>query len=173
MDRYFIVILKTYQMVTEYISLAALFISLSAVGIAVLRFKKESKVKVQRDLVSALTGIIDIVRNDTVREHREYLRDNETMQQIRAGREINFPLDEKTEKAARYVAVAYDKVGFILKHDTGLEGMVLEWHGDDIAEMWTMLKPLVEKEWRRRSPRYAIEFERLGKKALELEARKR
>lgn len=30
-------------------------------------------------------------------------------------------LDDKIEKAARYIAVAYDKLGFILKHDEDLE----------------------------------------------------
>ncbi|CAE6487351.1 hypothetical protein NUZ5A_20300 [Candidatus Nitrosotenuis uzonensis] len=39
--------------------MVALLVSLSAVGIAVIKFKKESKVRIQKDLVSALTGIID------------------------------------------------------------------------------------------------------------------
>jgi len=159
-------------MVSEYLSIAALLISVSAVGIAVIRFKKESKVKIQKDLVTALTGIIDIVRNDTVRGYREALRESEVMNQIKDGKEIPLPLEDIIEKAARNVAVAYDKLGFILKHDADLERMVLEWHGDDIAEMWTMLEPLVKKEWRKRSPRYAMEFERLGKKAVHLEFKK-
>lgn len=33
------------------------------------------------------------------------------------------------------VAIAYDKLGFILKYDEDLEKRVLEQHGDDIAEM--------------------------------------
>lgn len=67
------------------------------------------------------------------------------------------------------MAVAYDKLGFILKYDHELERRVLEWHGDDIAEMWVMLRPVVEGEWRGRNSRYAMEFERLGKKAVEFE----
>ncbi len=64
------------------------------------------------------------------------LRESEVMNKIKGGKEIPLELDDKTEKAARYVAVAYDKLGFILKHDEDLERRVLEWHGDDIAEMW-------------------------------------
>jgi hypothetical protein len=79
------------------------------------------------------------------------------------------PLDDKTEKAAKYVAVAYDKLGFILKHDEDLEKRVLEWHGDDIVEMWLMLRCIVKNKWRQRNPRYAIEFERLGQKAISFE----
>ncbi len=113
-------------METEYVSLVALLVSLSAVGIAVIKFKKESKVRIQKDLVSALTGIIDIVRNDTIREYREMLRTDATMKMIRSGVQVAFPLDDRLEKAARYVAVAYDKLGFILKYDQDLERRVLE-----------------------------------------------
>lgn len=149
----------------DYVSLSALLISFAAVSLGVIKFRKESKVQVQADLVSTLTKIIDIIRNDTVREYREILRDNETLNKPIPENAIP-ALDEKTEKIARYVAVAYDKLGFILKHDEDLERRVLEWHGEDIAEMWTMLAPIVKKKWRQRNPKYAIEFERLGQKAV-------
>jgi len=154
---------------TDYLSLTALLISLTAVGFSIIKFKKESKVQIQADLVSTLTKITDIVRNDAVRERREMLRESEVMNKIKSGKEMPSELDDQTEKAARYVAVAYDKLGFILKHDEDLENRVLEWHGDDIAEMWTMLQPVVKNIWRKRKPRYAMEFERLGKRAAEIE----
>ncbi|MEO9309773.1 MAG: hypothetical protein ABI337_05700 [Nitrososphaera sp.] len=154
----------------DYVSLAALLISLSAVGLSVIKFTKESKVKVQADMVTTLTKIIDIVRNDTVREYRELLRESEALKQINIeGNKALPPLDERIEKAARYVAVAYDKLGFIIKHDEDLQRRVLEWHGDDIAEMWLMLQPIIKNKWRLRHPRYAIEFERLGQKAVAYE----
>lgn len=156
-------------MATDYLSLTALLISLTAVGFSIIKFKKESKVQIQADLVSTLTKITDIVRNDAVRECREMLRESEIMHKIKSGKEMPPELDDQTEKAARYVAVAYDKLGFILKHDEDLENRVLEWHGDDIAEMWTMLQPVVKNIWRKRKPRYAMEFERLGKRAEEIE----
>lgn len=147
-------------------SLVALLISLIAASVSIIKFRKESKVQVQADLVTTLTKIIDIIRNDTVREYREILRKNETLS--KPSSENTTPtLDDSTEKIARYVAVAYDKLGFILKHDEDLERRVLEWHGEDIEEMWIMLSPLVKNKWRQRHPRYAIEFERLGRKAME------
>lgn len=158
-------------MATDYLSLTALLISLTAVGFSIIKFKKESKVQIQADLVSTLTKITDIVRNDAVRERREMLRESEVMNKIKSGKEMPPELDDQTEKAARYVAVAYDKLGFILKHDEDLENRVLEWHGDDIAEMWTMLQPVVKNMWRKRKPRYAMEFERLGERAAQIEIR--
>ncbi|MEM3065643.1 MAG: hypothetical protein QW177_09810 [Candidatus Nitrosotenuis sp.] len=118
-------------------------------------------------MVTTLSRIIDTVRNDTVREYRELLRENEVLKQLNAQGGTALPqLDEKTEKAARYVTVAYDKLGFIIKHDEDLQRKVLEWHGDDITEMWLLLQPIVKNKWRQRQPRYAIEFERLGQKAV-------
>ena len=154
-------------MVLDYLSLAAILISMSAVGLAVIKFRKESKVQIQADMVTTLTKIIDIIRNDTVRGYREMLRESEVLKRLKMeGDDSLPPLDDKIEKAAKYVAVAYDKLGFILKHDEDLEKMVLEWHGDDIAEMWTMLQPIVKNKWRLRNPRYAMEFEKLGQKAV-------
>jgi hypothetical protein len=150
----------------DYVSLAALLISFVAVSVGVIKFRKESKVQVQADLVTTLSKIIDIIRNDTVREYREILRKNEILNKP-IPENITPTLDDKTEKVARYVAVAYDKLGFILKHDEDLERRVLEWHGEDIEEMWKMLSPLVRNKWRQRNPKYAIEFERLGRKASE------
>ncbi|MEM4378917.1 MAG: hypothetical protein QXX85_08055 [Candidatus Nitrosotenuis sp.] len=154
----------------DYVSLAALLISLSAVGLSIIKFTKESKVKIQADMVTTLSRIIDIIRNDTVREYRELLRESEALKQLNIeGGTTLPPLDDKIEKAARYVAVAYDKLGFIIKHDEDLQRRVLEWHGDDIAEMWLMLQPIVKNKWRLKHPRYAIEFERLGQKAVAYE----
>jgi hypothetical protein len=154
-------------LVLDYLSLVALLISLSAVGLAVIKFRKESKVQIQADMVTTLTKIIDIIRNDTVRGYREMLRESEVLKRLKIeGDDSLAPLDDKIEKAAKYVAVAYDKLGFILKHDEDLERRVLEWHGDDIAEMWMMLQPIVKNRWRLRNPRYAMEFERLGQKAV-------
>ena len=148
----------------DYASLAALLISLAVAIVSIIKFRKETKVKIQADLVTTLTKIIDIIRNDTVREYRELLRKSDI---LRHASENTLPMiDEYTEKIARYVAVSYDKLGFILKHDVDLERRVLEWHGEDIEEMWVMLSSLVKNKWRQRNPKYAIEFERLGKKAM-------
>ncbi len=149
----------------DYVSLAAILISLAAVSVSVIKFRKESRFQIQADLVTTLTQIIEIIRNDTVREYREILRKNDLLNRPTRENEI-LPIDDKTEKIARYVAVSYDKLGFILKHDEDLEKRVLEWHGEDIEEMWIMLSSLVKNKWRQRNPKYAIEFERLGKKAM-------
>jgi hypothetical protein len=97
----------------------------------VIKFTKESKVQIRADLVSTLAKIIEIIRNDTVREYREIIREDKILNEFKnnTSDHITIPvIDERTEKAARYVAVAYDKLGFILKHDADLEKQVLEWH---------------------------------------------
>lgn len=55
-------------------------------------------------------------------------------------------IDDDVEKIVQNVAIAYDKLGFILKHGVDLEKRVLEWHGDDIEEMWFVLEPLIIKK---------------------------
>ena len=129
----------------DYVSLAAILISLAAVSVSVIKFRKESRFQIQADLVTTLTQIIEIIRNDTVREYREILRKNDLLNRPTRENEI-LPIDDKTEKIARYVAVSYDKLGFILKHDEDLEKRVLEWHGEDIEEMWVMLSSLVKNK---------------------------
>jgi hypothetical protein len=43
------------------------------------------------------------------------------------GESVKIPdLDNKTQEAARYVATTYDRLGFILKHDSNLEQEILE-----------------------------------------------
>ena len=74
-----------------------------------------------------------------------------------------------TEDAARNVASTYDRLGFILKHDKELEDEFIQWQSYVIADMWLLTKDLVIKKWRSKNQSYLKEFERIGKKALEIE----
>ena len=79
-------------------------------------------------------------------------------------------LDRVTEEAARNVASAYDRLGFILKHDKELEDEFIQWKGYVIADMWLLTKDLVTKKWRSSNGTYLKEFERIGRKAIKIEA---
>lgn len=69
------------------------------------------------------------------------------------------------DDAAKYVAVTYDRMAFILEYDVETEEKILGFHGDVIADMWLRLRPLV-RLWRNEYPIYVTYFEKLGKKAI-------
>jgi|GEM_PF-6259859 hypothetical protein len=57
-------------------------------------------------------------------------------------------LSPEVEDAGRYVASAYDRVGFFVSHNNKLTDEYLRWQGDVILEMWDILGPWVEGPWR-------------------------
>jgi hypothetical protein len=149
----------------DYASLASLFISISAVAISIVRFRRESKLQTQADMVSALTDIVKLIDNDNAVEARGILRADKKLNELRDGEVSTTDIAEKTWEAARYIATTYDRLGFILRHDSALEAEILGWQGDVIVDMWKVTRPLIQEKWRKRTPRYAEEFERLAKKA--------
>jgi hypothetical protein len=80
-----------------------------------------------------------------------------------------FEIDPATEEAARNVAITYDRLGFILKHDKELEDEFIQWQSYVIADMRLFTKDLVNKKWRSRNKNYLKEFERISQKAFEYE----
>lgn len=71
----------------DYVSFASLAISLMAVSVTLIRYKKESKRQRQADLVSTLTDIVKLIDNDKATESRGILRKNETLNLLREERE--------------------------------------------------------------------------------------
>ena len=74
-----------------------------------------------------------------------------------------------TEDATRNVASTYDRLSFILKHDKELEDEFVQWQSYVIADMWLLTRDLVTKKWRSKNQSYLKEFERIGKKAVDIE----
>lgn len=145
----------------DFTSLASLFISIAAVTISVVKFRKESRLQTQADMVSALTDIVKLIDNDNAIEARGILRADAKLD---GGQVTLADIDERTWEAARYIATTYDRLGFILRHDPALEKEILEWHGDVVADMWRITARLIKEKWRKRNPNYAREFERLAEK---------
>lgn len=71
----------------DYVSFASLVISLMAVSVTLIRYKKESKRQRQADLVSTLTDIVKLIDNDRATISRGILRKNETLNLLREERE--------------------------------------------------------------------------------------
>lgn len=76
-----------------------------------------------------------------------------------------------TEDAARNVVSNYHRLGFILRHDKDLEDEIIQCQSYVIADMWLLTRELVTKKWRSKNQSYLKEFERIGKKVLDIETR--
>ena len=162
----------------ELIVVSSLIFSLVAIALSsarILRSYIEAKRKRQSDLFSNVTNIARIINDEKFVRYRRVLRKNKLLNRLREGNgndNVIFELDMVTEEAARNVASAYDRLGFILKHDKELEDEFIQWKGYVIADMWLLTKDLVTKKWRSRNERYLKEFERIGRKAINIEADK-
>lgn len=162
----------------ELIVVSSLIFSVVAIALSsarILRSYIEAKRKRQSDLFSNVTNIARIINDEKFVQYRRVLRKNKLLNRLREGNgndNVIFELDMVTEEAARNVASAYDRLGFILKHDKELEDEFIQWKGYVIADMWLLTKDLVTKKWRSRNKRYLKEFERIGRKAINIEADK-
>ena len=159
----------------EPIVLFSFIFSLTAIALSlvrILRSHKESKRKRQADLFLNVTNLVKIIEDEKFVQSRRALRKNKLLNQLREGDGNDnsvFELDMATEDAARNVASTYDRLGFILKHDKELEDEFIQWQSYVIADMWLLTKDLVIKKWRSKNQSYLKEFERIGKKALDIE----
>ncbi len=161
----------------EPIVVSSLIFSVVAMGLSsarILRSYREGKRKRQSDLFSNITNITRIIDDEKFIQSRRALRKNKLLNRLKEGNgndNLIFELDMATEEAARNVASTYDRLGFILKHDKELEDEFIQWQSYVIADMWLLTKDLVTKKWRSRNETYLKEFERIGKKALDIEGR--
>lgn len=140
----------------------------------ILRSHREGKRKRQSDLFSNITTITKIIEDEKFVQSRRALRKSKLLNEIREGNgneQLVFELDMATEDAARNVASNYERLGFILKHDKELEDEFIQWQSYVIADMWLLIRELVIKKWRSKNQSYLKEFERIGKKALDIETK--
>ena len=159
----------------ELIILSSLIFSIVAMGLSlarIVRSYREVKRKRQSDLFSNVTNITRIIEDENFVQSRRALRKNKLLTQLREGNgneKLILELDVATEDAARNVASNYDRLGFILRHDKELEDEFIQWQSYVIADMWLLTRELVTKKWRSKNQSYLKEFERIGKKALDIE----
>ncbi len=161
----------------EPIVVSSLIFSVVAMGVSlarILRSHREGKRKRQSDLFLNITNITTIIDDEKFIQSRRALRKNKLLNRLKEGNgndNLIFEIDMATEEEARNVASTYDRLGFILKHDEELEDEFIQWQSYVIADMWLLTKDLVTKKWRSRNETYLKEFERVGKKALDIEGR--
>ena len=161
----------------EPLVISSLIFSVVAMGLSlarILRSHREGKRKRQSDLFSNITTITKIIEDEKFVQSRRALRKSKLLDEIREGNgneQLVFELDMATEDAARNVASNYERLGFILKHDKELEDEFIQWQSYVIADMWLLIRELVIKKWRSKNQSYLKEFERIGKKALDIETK--
>ena len=161
----------------EPLVISSLIFSVVAMGLSlarILRSHREGKRKRQSDLFSNITTITKIIEDEKFVQSRRALRKSKLLDEIREGNgneQLVFELDMATEDAARNVASNYERLGFILKHDKELEDEFIQWQSYVIADMWLLIRQLVIKKWRSKNQSYLKEFERIGKKALDIETK--
>ena len=161
----------------ETLVISSLIFSVVAMGLSlarILRSHREGKRKRQSDLFSNITTITKIIEDEKFVQSRRALRKSKVLNEIREGNgneQLVFELDMATEDAARNVASNYERLGFILKHDKELEDEFIQWQSYVIADMWLLIRQLVIKKWRSKNQSYLKEFERIGKKALDIETK--
>lgn len=151
-------------------SVVAMVLSLARI----VRSYREGKRKRQSDLFSNVTNITKIIEDENFVQSRRALRKNKLLVQSKEGNgndKLFSELDVATEEAARNVASNYDRLGFILRHDKELEDEFIQWQSYVIADMWLLTRELVTRKWRSKNQSYLKEFERIGKKALDIETR--
>ena len=138
----------------------------------IVRSYREGKRKRQSDLFSNVTNITRIIEDEKFVQSRRALRKNKLLNQLReenGNDNLVFELGMATEDATRNAASTYDRLGFILKHDKELEDEFIQWQSYVIADMYLLTKDLITKKWRSKNQSYLQEFERIGKKALDIE----
>ena len=161
----------------EPLVISPLIFSVVAMGLSlarILRSHREGKRKRQSDLFSNITTITKIIEDEKFVQSRRALRKSKLLNEIREGNgneQLVIELDMATEDAARNVASNYERLGFILKHDKELEDEFIQWQSYVIADMWLLIRELVIKKWRSKNQSYLKEFERIGKKALDIETK--
>ena len=161
----------------EPLVISSLIFSVVAMGLSlarILRSHREGKRKRQSDLFSNITTITKIIEDEKFVQSRRALRKSKVLNEIReanGNEQLVFELDMATEDAARDVASNYERLGFILKHDKELEDEFIQWQSYVIADMWLLIRELVIKKWRSKNQSYLKEFERIGKKALDIETK--
>ena len=161
----------------EPLVISSLIFSVVAMGLSlarILRSHREGKRKRQSDLFSNITTITKIIEDEKFVQSRRALRKSKLLNEIREGNrneQLVFELDMATEDAARDVASNYERLGFILKHDKELEDEFIQWQSYVIADMWLLIRELVIKKWSSKNRSYLQQFERIGKKALDIETK--
>jgi len=123
-------------------------------------------------VVSTFAKMIDWIGDEKIREAKKEVWNNQIFKNLAKfdpESSLSLPnIEKEIEEKARDVAVAYDKIGFVIRYEPDLEADFLAWHGLVVIEMWKRLRPLIIKKWRKETGHF-VGFEYLAKKAMKFD----
>ncbi len=135
--------------------------------------------------ISMLSQVFENLFSDETRKMRYRVREWRD-EFLKIKDDPNYELPNSIETAGKYVASAYDRIGFFLMRNKRLTEDFLDWQGDVVLEMWDIIGDWVTHRWRGESlnavryrhPKatremvvkaYSNYFEWLGKRATDRE----
>lgn len=162
--------------------LAPLSLLISGVAIVLTLLYQRSTTR-----ISMLSQVFENLFSDETRKMRYVVRERRE-EFLRIKDDPSYTLPKSTEAAGRYVASAYDRIGFFLTKNARLTEDFLKWQGDVVLQMWDIIGVWVTQRGgaehlnaiRYRHPKvtrelvaeaYCNYFEWLAKKAMEREDR--
>jgi len=93
----------------------------------------------------------EVGRKDVQEVRTKVLREI-SLESVAPGKPLPPLPDDLPEKDLLMLAVAYDRLAFLVKGNRGLEKEVVEWHRE-VIEVWLRLRRYVVEEWRKEAGR--------------------
>jgi len=125
---------------TDVIFIVSVSVSITAVLVTVLYNRRTTR-------LSMLAIVFDHLFSGETRRMRYLVRERrQEFLQIKKNPEYRLPAE--LEDAGRYIASAYDRIGFYLWKHQRLTSDFLQWQGDVVLEMWSILGDWVRNYWR-------------------------
>lgn len=109
--------------------------------------------------LQATRVLLDEIANEEVRKARSWVLDELPTPDVLDLNKLS--MDDHWK--ARRVAVALDRVGYMVKQGLVPEDALFEWQQDEIEQLWYKLKPIVKEiQQTRNRPHYCAHFEYLA-----------
>ena len=123
------------------------YVSFLAVSFSAVSLLLSYRYYVGNTRLSTFAEVFVNLYSDETRRNRYTVR-SQRSEFSRLRQDPKHVLPPELDEAGRYVASAYDRVGFFVSHNKKLTDEYLKWQGDVILEMWDILGPWVEGPWR-------------------------
>ena len=127
------------------------------VVIALLYARRQQREVMRSRNLNATKQMLDEIGNPTLRKARAYVLDHlELPDDLSSVREEDLDL-------IRSVAVAYDRVGYLVRQDLIPQKALFDFQRDEIEQLWEKIGPVVEQFRKNRGrPNYCKRFEYLA-----------
>ncbi len=123
------------------------YVSFLAVGFSAVSLLLSYRYYTGNARLSTFAEVFVNLYSDETRRNRYTIRSQKS-EFSRLKQDPKHLLPPEVEGAGRYVASAYDRVGFFVSHNKKLTDEYVRWQGDVILEMWDILGSWIGGPWR-------------------------